>query len=90
MPMKRRARATFLLLLMGCLPFAVSMAADDCEDDCPPQCGSCAACPLLADLPTLPAIATPIGTGESHLAAEQILPLAPARAPDHVPLTLLA
>lgn len=86
-PMPNRGhRAAILALLMGLTCLAGVTAAAGCEDSCPPGCGDCAACPLVAVLSASLDPAPWTCDLGSLRTAEQAPPPPPVRPPDHVPL----
>jgi len=82
----RGHRAALLILVLGFTCLAGVVAADGCDEPCPPGCGDCTACPLLAVLLASPDPSQWRCDGASFPATEQAPPPPPVRPPDHVPL----
>ena len=83
-----RGRRVLVLLLLGFVSLMAlgPLFAGLCADDCPPDCGDCVACGLLACSAAVPTLAASV----TSTALPASLPSAPSlsapRQLDHVPL----
>jgi hypothetical protein len=87
-------RRTFALLLLVLAAFAAAgplLLPADCDDEgCPPACGDCLACGLVADRAPLPMLAARLVSVAVAPLSRTALPSFSPRQLDHVPLSTTA
>ncbi len=89
--MQRRRLLAFLLLALTALPVAGALVdSDECDDVCPPDCGDCIGCGLVAVESPIPRILALLGVSEAQLPPAVATTAGPLRQLDHVPLAPVA
>jgi hypothetical protein len=86
----RRVVGCVLLLAVGLTTAGLLLFEGECSEECPPDCGDCLACGLMADHPAVPTLAAGLAVGSLRRPGHAFLPAFLARQLDHVPLRALA
>ncbi len=73
-------------VLIGAIGGFVGVLDPCAEDGCPPTCGDCLACGLVAWVPAPPAVAPTVPAPTGLVELEAVAPIPPPRLVDHVPL----
>jgi hypothetical protein len=90
--MRSRHSLAYLLLVLVALTAAgpLLLSVDCGDDNCPPACGDCFGCGLVADQPAPPVLVARLTSAALASSPRVAIPSSSPRQLDHVPLRRIA